>query len=354
MALMLGIPGIGGGMQTNFLQMLTGGLNLGGNAGIPTFGFDGFNASNELFERGGGSVPSFMLGNQFGFGGGQALPGMSFGGGFPMGGLGGFPMGGNGSPFSMGGANQQTAMMAMMMRMMMMMMQQMGQQQGGFGGQNPLQMGGPGCMGGPGGPGGFGGGGGAHELQKGQSYTTRGGATINWQGDEVQVHDPNGSNQQLGGAGGGGRSFAYSGTTPDGRSIALAGAISGPGGQQCQQGQGGAQDWKVWGDPHIKNPNGQQTDYNRNGGLFTLSDGTRVEIEADGPNQVTKRVMIFDAGAQLGGFDANNTTDYGRANNGQFQDHGSVAQTMGNAGFTSPFGNNMMAGNFGNFGQFFA
>ncbi len=219
----------------------------------------------------------------------------------------------------------------------------------GMNGMN--QMGGPGQ-----------GGGQSIDLQQGQSFTTPGGATINWQGDTVSVKEPGGGMQQqnVGGAGGAeGRNFGaqnafamagtFSGQGFSG-AFAMAGATGagGPagacgchhGGQEMQQ-SGGPKDWKVWGDPHIKNPNGQQTDFTQPNALFTLNDGTKVLMGADNPNAVVKKVRITLPGGQV------NFNGYDPSKTSVMQDQGGVFKPIGNA-------NQFMGGGFnqGGFNQF--
>jgi len=235
--------------------------------------------------------------------------------------------------------------MFMMMMLMMMMQQMMQQQQGQRGGQ--------------GGPGGFPGGspigmqpgqgqgqgqGQGVELQKGQSYTTPGGATINWQGDEVKIHEPGGGGQCHGTGGQqGGGSFAFAAANGN-SAFAMAGSFSGNPCCCCAHQVAKPRDWKVWGDPHVTNPDGSHhEDFSRKNGMFTLQDGTRVVIEADGPKGVTQRVKIFPPGARLGGFDPNQTTSYtDRDRDGKWDNNGNqtVAQAWQGAN-VSPFGNQL-------------
>lgn len=218
----------------------------------------------------------------------------------------------------------------------------------GMGGMN--QMGGPG----------MGQGGGCIDLQQGQSFTTPGGAQINWQGDTVTVKEPGGGVQQQNvGGGGDARGFgaqnafamagAFSGQGFSG-AFAMAGTMGAPGpigacgchhGQQNQQ---PAKDWKVWGDPHIKNPDGSQGEFDRKNALFSLNDGTKILMGADNPKAVVKKVRIMLPGApvNLQGFDPNQTSVM-RDVGGKFQSMGPASQFMG-GGFNQ--------GGFNNFNQF--
>lgn len=194
------------------------------------------------------------------------------------------------------------------------------------------------------------------DLAQGQSFTTPGGATISWKGDTVSVHEPGGGNQQANVGGADGRnfgaqnSFAMAGTfSGQGYSgaFAMAGSMNGgpAGACGCHQGQQNAsqpRDWKVWGDPHIKNPNGQKTDFDRSNALFTLQDGTRVLMGADNPKATVKKVRIMLPGSPVNmqGFDPNKTSVM-QDQNGTFKSVGSAAQMMGggfNQGGFNQFG----------------
>ena len=374
---MLSPLALGGQMNGLTLNFFNGGGLTANPLMGRGFGADSFNPTAELFDRGqgGGFLPAFLLGNQFGaLGGGGMVPGMGFGGfpgmgggfpglggGFP--GLGGFPgMGGGLNGLGQGGMMQQMMQMFAMMMMMMMAMQQgagRGQQGGpgqGFpGAGQPIGMQGPG-QNGQNGPGQ------GIELQKGQTHTTPGGSTISWQGDEVKVKEPGGGSQShpTGGGGqqgqGGNCSFAMAmAYNSQQNSWAMAAAGAGFGGPAgicgCHHGSeqpAQARDWKVWGDPHKTNPDGSKSeDFSRKNGMFTLQDGTRVVMEADNPQGVVNKVKIFPPGAQLGGFDQNQTTNYtDNDRDGKWDNNGNQTVAQGqqqqqpNFGF-SPFGNQL-------------
>ena len=80
--------------------------------------------------------------------------------------------------------------------------------------------------------------------------------------------------------------------------------------------------WKVWGDPHILNPNGTRLDFSRSNGLFEMPDGTRLVMIATGPKAHVHDILVFPKGVALGGFDFEQTTNYGRPVNGRFRDMG--------------------------------
>ncbi len=218
-------------------------------------------------------------------------------------------------------------------------------------------------MGGPGGPGGVGGPGQGQgqvvDLAQGQTFTTPSGSTISWQGDTVSVKETGGGQQQVnvGGAqaAAGARSFgaqnsfamagAFSGQGYAG-AFAMAGSASagaggaGAGACACHHGQQNAskpRDWKVWGDPHIKHPDGSNSDFDRKNALFTLQDGTRVLMGADNPQAVVKKVRIMLPGTPVNfqGYDPAQTSvmqDQG----GKFKSIGPASQFMG-GGFGGGF-----------------
>lgn len=198
--------------------------------------------------------------------------------------------------------------------------------------------------------------GGAIELQKGQSFTTPGGATIDWQGDEVKIHERGGGTQSMGGGQGMGGSRGMGGGMGmfgmmmgqfGGGAFAMAfGGMFGMGnGMACKQTQ--ERDWKVWGDPHKTNPDGSQSgDFSRKNGMFTLQDGTRVVMEANGPQGVVEKVKIFPPGAELEGFDKQSTTNYtDNDGDGKWDENGNqtVAEAEQMQGFGGGYG-----GGFGN------
>jgi hypothetical protein len=317
---------------------------------MPGLGFDGFAPSAGLLEMGG-----------LGFGGGLPLGGLGMGMANPMMGLGSFG--------GMAGGDIRTILMLLLALMALSGSQGMGAPFGGAGfpGAGVPGMGLPG-LGGPGGIGmpGIGQQGGQIELQKGQTFTTPGGATISWKGDEVKVSEPGGGGHShptggVGGVGDGARAFAAAGPggafaaasgpgafagalAGNGFALAFAGAgaIGGPCGCACghHQGQAKPRNWRVWGDPHIDHPNGSKSDFDRKNGLFTLQDGTRVLMGADNPKGVVQRVTIFLPGTPVNfnGYDPAQTSVYQDVN-GHFKSIGSAAQLMqgGFAGFPRMF-----------------
>jgi hypothetical protein len=80
--------------------------------------------------------------------------------------------------------------------------------------------------------------------------------------------------------------------------------------------------WHIWGDPHLVHPNGVTTVFKRSNGLFTLTDGTHLVAIASGALGDVHEVLLFAPGTPLTGFDKVHTTNYGRAENGFFVDHG--------------------------------
>lgn len=299
----------------------------------------------------------------------------AMGGGFPGGGFGanalggGFPGAGFGNPMMGGGYGEAQQAMQLISVLLQALTQMAGQRgaQGPFG--NMMNQGARGAHGAHG-PHGQGNGQGQYiELQKGQTFTTPGGATINWQGDEVKVHEAGGGSQQGGGgpkgasggahgAGAGAGSSGARGAQNGNWAFAMAGANSnsafamaaagsyGPACHcACHEGNSSSgssapkeRDWKVWGDPHKTNPDGSQSeDFTRKNGMFTLQDGTRVVMEADNPKGVVEKVKIFLPGAELGGFDQNNTTNYtDHDSDGKWDNNGN--QTVAQAEQAQQFG----------------
>ncbi|MBN9416645.1 hypothetical protein ABS71_18650 [bacterium SCN 62-11] len=282
---------------------------LGGGFGNPMMGLNSFGGANPQQMQG----AMFALGRMMGALASQGQRGAGFGGGFPGGG----PMGGPGG-FPGGGP------------------------MGGPGGCGP--MGGPGAMGpmGPMGPGGQQGG--TIELTKGQSFTTPGGATINWQGDEVKVKEPGGNAQGVGGGRGFGaqngqfnQAAAFSGPGYNG-AIAISSNMGGglAGGCGCQQAQqsGKPKEWRVWGDPHIDHPNGEKSDFDKKNAIFTLNDGTQVMMGADNPKGVVQKVQIVLPGGRPnfqanGGYDPSQTSVMKDDGTGKFQNLGTADKFMG-------------------------
>ena len=313
----------------------------------------------QMMQPGGNN--SYMAGLQAGFqsammGGGDGFRGsaglMECNRGGVLGGLNNF----GGSPMmGLGGFNQtnpqQMRAMSLIMGMMAGLMASQGMRGQNLGGPcngNPMQgmqgMGGPGCMRGPqqmGGPQGQQGG--VIELTKGQSFTTPGGATINWQGDEVKVHEPGGGSQAHG-AGAAGRSFGggnqkMMGAVMAGPGFAMgiavaAGGTGGASGCGCHHASGDQKpkDWRVWGDPHIDHPDGSKSDFKEKNAMFTLQDGTRVMMGADNPKGVTQKVQIILPGAQPqwgNGYDPKHTSVMQDNGSGHFNDMGTADKFMG-------------------------
>lgn len=303
-----------------------------------------------------------------------------------MGGMGGFPAGGIAMGMGMvpgmgtgcrgpGGVRNRQMMMLMMLIIMMMMkmMQQMGRQgmpQRGMLRQGMPQMGMPQMgmpqMGGIGMAVGMQGmgrprQGGVVELRKGQTFNTPGGCQISWKGNTVSVKEPGGQQRILGGAamgaaaGAGMGAVAFAGAfAGNGYAGAFAGAAVGVGGfagagMGMMAGVGGRtkpNNWKVWGDPHIKDGAGKRQDFKTNNAMFTLQDGTRVAMAAAGPKGVVKRVRIFLPGTPinrgtLGGINPRQTTVYHNRGLRKVAG-GTLDQYMGIPGMNmSPFGNVM-------------
>ena len=82
--------------------------------------------------------------------------------------------------------------------------------------------------------------------------------------------------------------------------------------------------WRVWGDPHILNPDGSRMDFSRANGMFEMPDGTHLVMIATGPKAVVHDVLVFPPGVRPSGFGASITTDYGRPVEGRFHDGGPV------------------------------
>lgn len=216
-------------------------------------------------------------------------------------------------------------------------------------------MGGPGPMQGCQGPGGANGAGRTMEMQKGSTFTTPGGATIKWEGDEVKVKEPGGQFQS---ANAGGRSFgagngqfnmaaAYSGPGFS-SAMAISSNMGGMGalGCGCQHAGQDAKprEWRVWGDPHIDHPNGSKSDFDRKNAIFTLQDGTQILMGADNPKGVVQKVQIVMPGGQPNwnaGYDPAQTSVMRDDGTGAFKSVGSADQFMQggfNNGFPGQFG----------------
>ena len=345
-------------------------FNLGGAGFSAGFfpgasGLSSLGLNNSLFA-GTGGLDGFLGSAGMNEGFGSPLGGLGEGFGNPMMGLGGFQ-----------GANLQQ-LQGMLFMLGRMMGSLMSQGMGGPGmGNFPQQCGpgGPGGIGMPGGPGGCGmpmpggpqgpagpcgvggpgmaGGGQTIEMQKDSTFTTPGGATITWKGDEVKVNEPGG--QQAQGAGAAGRGFgAGSGQfnmaaamSGPGYSAALAisagaGAHGACGCGAAHAGQDGKpRTWRVWGDPHIDHPNGSKSDFDRKNAHFTLQDGTQVLMCADNPKAVVNRVQIILPGGRPNwqGIDPAQTSVMRDDGTGHFKSSGPASQYMqGGFGAGQPFG----------------
>lgn len=175
------------------------------------------------------------------------------------------------------------------------------------------------------------------ELQKGQTFTTPGGATISWpdQGDEVKVSEPGAAQQQRRSFGAGNRVNLAASFAGPGYQAALALSIngtSGPLGGACQQ---AAEDqeprqWRVWGDPHIDHPNGEKSDFDKKNAMFTLQDGSQILMGADNPKGVVNRVQIVLPGSQPNwdGLDPSQTTVMQDNGKGKFVSAGTADRLM--------------------------
>jgi len=371
MDVMRGIGGMSQGPQDIISQIIRM-AQQGGQAGMPmninfNFGTDGANFSDGAFERGGArQMP--MFGQQQGF-----SP-MGFNSGMGM--VPGF-----------GGMGQQQQSMPQMMQMMMQMMMQTMQmmQQNGLGMQPGMQNGmqQPGQIGQvPGQQGQFPGQqqpgqigqnpgqqqgrpGQTIELQKGDTFKTPGGVEIGWKDDTVTVKEPGGQQQQVGQTGGSSAAAAAS-AGPNGASAAASATGKGSAAAAAAAGDDAAasasatgtddkkgkktddkaSEWKVWGDPHIKNPDGSQQDFKTKNANFKCKDGTQILMCADKPDGVVNKVRIALPGDQMNmqGVDAKQTSVYDQ-NNGKFENKGTMDQYMQNfpnAGLNqSPWGNQM-------------
>jgi hypothetical protein len=191
------------------------------------------------------------------------------------------------------------------------------------------------------------------EMQKGTTFTTPGGSTIKWQGDEVKISEKGNANAQ---GVGGGRAFgaqngnvnmaaAFSGPGFNG-ALAISSNIGGAGalGCGCQHAAKDAKprDWRVWGDPHIDHPNGSKSDFDKKNAIFTLQDGTQVMMGADNPKGVVQKVQIILPGGQPNfgaGYEPSQTSVMKDDGTGHFKSIGTANQFMGGGfGGPQPFG----------------
>jgi len=311
-----------------------------------SFGQDGAQFSDGLYDRGGMNfMPSFggNYGN-FGMNNGMGMvPG--FGGFNGMSGMSG--MGG------MGGNNGMMQMMMQMMQMMMQMMQQMGMQQ-----QNPMDQMQQQQQQNPMDPNQQQNGQGTVELEKGQTFTTPGGCTVNWQGDTVKIHEPGGGQKDMAdgfglAASGATQGTAWAKAAAWGNADSAASAAGSDGVAASAAAHSGesktadkARDWKVWGDPHIKNPDGSSQDFKTKNAVFSLQDGSKVLMCADKPDGVVNKVRITLPGGQMNlkGVDTKQTAVYGNDGN-KLQQHGTLDKYLNafqNANLNvSPMGNQM-------------
>ncbi|MEW6283258.1 MAG: hypothetical protein AB1758_31915 [Candidatus Eremiobacterota bacterium] len=158
------------------------------------------------------------------------------------------------------------------------------------------------------------------ELQQGETYTTPSGSTISFKGTKVEVHETGESaaaaaasdtaaegekpagfclsasaSASASSSGGAAASAAASAC------IAAGPALPGPAGASAATAAAAAQEraWRVYGDPHIKHPDGSKSDFDRKNGLFTLQDGTRVLMIADNPRATVNSVRIFPPGTRV-------------------------------------------------------
>lgn len=212
------------------------------------------------------------------------------------------------------------------------------------------------------------------ELKEGDTFTTPGGATIAWKGDEVKVNEPGGRTQQAAASGAaaqqngkpngpqngprGGRFQAAlsmsTASSAEGRQFAVSMALSlavrlaGCGHDGALQSAGtvpmGAasaalaaqsqetkpRNWRVWGDPHIDHPNGSKSDFDRKNAMFTLQDGTRVLMGADNPQAVVKKVQIVLPGGEPNwqGYDPKDTSVMEDDGTGHFKSVGTAEQLL--------------------------
>ncbi len=319
---------------------------VGGNQfAAPFSGFPAFGGNNSLFGDRGGDTFWGSPGMNESFG--SPLGGM--GGGFanPMMGLHGFQ-----------GANPQQLQGAMfMLGKLMGMLASQGQRGAGLSGFPGSPGGFPGGPGGPGGSQGCGqvgpmgpmGGQRSIEMQKGTTFTTPGGSTIKWEGDEVKISEKGNTSAQ---GIGGGRGFGAKNG-----SVNMAAAFSGPGFNgamaiSANMGGGGAlgcgyqhatkdqkpRDWRVWGDPHIDHPNGSKSDFDKKNAIFTLQDGTQVMMGADNPKGVVQKVQIILPGGQPNfgaGYEPSQTSVMKDDGTGHFKSIGTADKFMG-GGYGQP------------------
>ncbi len=316
------------------------GFNSGffpGAAGMPQLG---------LGPSGPAGMDGFLGSAAMNDGFGGPLGGLGQGFGNPMMGLGGFQ-----------GANLQQlqGMLFMLGRLMGSLMSQgmggpgMGSFPGAGGPPGPQGPGGPCAMGGPG----MAGGGQTIEMQKDSTFTTPGGATITWKGDEVKVNEPGGGQAQGAaatgrgfGAGSGQFNMAAAMSGPGySAALAISAGAGAPGACGCgaaHAGQDGKpRSWRVWGDPHIDHPNGSKSDFDRKNAHFTLQDGTQVIMCADNPKAVVNRVQIILPGGRPNwqGIDPSQTSVMKDDGSGHFKSSGPASQYMqGGFGGGAPFG----------------
>jgi hypothetical protein len=241
--------------------------------------------------------------------------------------------------------------MMMMMQMMMQMMQrngmmppggQQGQQPNQIPGQNQPPQNGQGTV----------------ELSKGETFKTPGGCEVSWKGDTVKVHEPGGGQKDLSdgfalaSAGSDGKG-AWAKAAAWGNASAAAAAAAGGGAAASASAVSGSaktaqspRDWKVYGDPHIQNPDGSKEDFKTKNACFTLQDGSKVLMCADKPDGNVNKVRITLPGGQMNlqGVDQKQTTVYGN-DDGKMVNRGTLdgyMQQFQNAQLNySPMGNQM-------------
>jgi len=303
-----------------------------------------------------GPANLFQAGMALGMGLGSMLGGDGFNGSEALGDLDELPMGGLGSGFGnpmmgmpqMGQMNPQAMqLLGQLLGALMGSMSSQGAQGpnlGGFPGACPggcAGMGGPNALSGMGQPGA----GQTIELQKGESFTTPGGATINWAGgkdEEVKISEPGNTGRNFGGGNGVNLAASFAGPGFQ-ASLAMSmggvpGPLGGPAQQAAQDGQ--PRDWRVWGDPHIDHPNGEKSDFQTKNSMFTLQDGTQVLMGADNPKGIVNRVQIVLPGGQPNwdGLDPKQTTLMQDNGKGKFEPAGTADRRMqgGFAGLPLP------------------
>lgn len=342
MAVQMGFA-FAGASQFNPWSGSNNGSALAQNCG-PAFG----NSFSNGFANGPIGNDGFRASAGFCDGNGSALGGLGNGLANPMNGMG-----------CLGQANpQQTKQMLVLVGMLAGMLASQGQRGPGLG-----------CQGGPSQMGGCKPAGGCQQpktiqLQKGSSFTTPGGSTITWKGDEVKVKEKGGK-QQSSGAAAAGRNFGAGNNFAMGAFMAGPGfaagmmvAGSGMGGAagacacHCAQKEAKPSNWRVWGDPHIDHPNGSKSDFKKKNAMFTLQDGTRVLMGADNPKGVVQSVQIILPGGEpnWSKIDPKQTSIMQDNGKGHFNDIGTADKMMQGGFGGGQGGGNPLAALMGMFG----